>query len=77
MALSPVVDMDLLKNLGFILDTILEMRGSTRGFSLNIVTWKKKLKPLEFFSKLYFEILTVLHQFCIISKRTSVLRNKD
>jgi hypothetical protein len=49
MASSPVVDQPCaLKILGFTLGTILEMRGSTRGFSLGFVTWKKGLNVCIF-----------------------------
>jgi hypothetical protein len=44
MASSPIVDRPCaLKILGFTLGTILEMRGSTWGFSPGFVTWKKIL----------------------------------
>jgi len=48
MVLTPVVDRPCaLKILGFTLGTILEMRGSTQGFSPGDVTWKKSSNPKE------------------------------
>jgi len=35
-----------MSNVGFTMGTIFEMRGSTLGFSLGVVTWKKKYKMI-------------------------------